>query len=477
MPEPHDIGLLGLGVMGKALARNLADHGFAVAAWDVSDVTGHGLYQRDGITVFSTPSALVATLERPRRLLSMVPAGAATDAALATIAPFLEPGDVVVDGGNAHFRDTERRARTLAERGVSLIGAGISGGHEGARSGAAIMAGGPPDVWPLVAPWLQTVAAVVDGRPCCARVGPGGSGHFVKTVHNGIEYAVMQILAEAWLLLRYVGGLDPVTAGRVFEGWSTGPLGSFLVETAARTLGATDGATGRPLVAVIADHAAQKGTGRWAVEAALELGVATPTLTQAVFARMLSGDRAPPSSRLPDQGREGRWPEGPALLEQALIDATMIAYVQGFRLLAAASEHHGWSLDLAAIAGLWRGGCIVRARLLEPLRTLVATGPPRPPSPGPALRLVVAEAAIRGIPIPAMSSALAYGDGFLAVEVGAALLQGMRDRFGSHGFERVDRPGAWHHDWTGPGAAETHAPRARVDDRLSGSPDCPAHDP
>ncbi len=428
-----DVGLVGLGVMGRALALNLIDHGHRVVGWDKDPAKREG----GGVEARASLSELVQRLSPPRVVLAMAPAGEATEAVIANLSPLLAPGDVLVDCGNAHFLDTVRRGEALEARGLSFIGAGVSGGEKGARLGPAVMAGGRADAWDRVGPIFSDIAAKADGAPCSGLVGPGGAGHFVKTMHNGIEYAVMQLIAEAALILMGPMGLGADGASARFAAWGQGRLESFLIGTAAEVLAARD--ADRPLVEMIADRAGQKGTGRWATEAALSLGEPAPTLAAAVMARSLSAIR-PNQETTPSSD----WGAGEAALESALHSAIACAYAQGFRVMAAGSLEYGWGLDLGRIAGLWRGGCIIRARMLDGFREAT---PLAPPAVDDDLRRVTSAALGAGVPASAFASALAYAEAWRAKSVGASLIQGMRDRFGAHGFERVDRDGAHHHDW------------------------------
>ena len=449
--------------MGLNLARNFARHGFAVAGFDLD--AGKRAAFTEGVS-FATPHALVEGLAAPRRILLMVPAGAAVDAVLADLRPLLARGDVVIDGGNTRYTDTQRRILELAGTGILYVGAGVSGGEQGALLGPSIMPGGDPQAWPVVKPLLQAIAArAPDGEPCCAWMGGGASGHFVKMVHNGIEYAEMQLICEAYALMQGLAGLAPAAAGEVFAAWNRGPLESYLVAITADILSRTDADTGRPLVDVILDTAEQKGTGKWAAQAALELGVTAPTLSEAVFARALSAAK---SLRVEAAGVL----VGPTIahaedtvvllqrLHGALQATRLCSYAQGFQLLAAADKEYQWDLPLAEIAAVWRAGCIIRARVLEDIRTAFRIAPVpsnlllSPPLASTmahcqqALRDVVAMAAQRGVPAPAFASALAYYDGLRSARLPASLLQAQRDYFGAHRYQRVDRAGSFHTEWT-----------------------------
>jgi len=361
-----DIGVIGLAVMGRNLVLNMADHGHRVAVFNRSpertrDFLATNAAMARPIVGCESPEALVAALQSPRAILLMVKAGRPVDDQIDELRPYLEPGDLIIDGGNAHYADTARRAEALADDGLLFVGAGISGGESGARHGPAIMVGGDPLAYDRVASILTDIAADVGGEPCCAWLGPGGAGHFVKMVHNGIEYAVMQAISEIWLFMRDQLELDRNAMQAVFARWADGPLGSYLIEITADILAVDDAETGRPLLDLIADRAGHKGTGRWTGEAALELGVAAPTLIAGFLARALSADEeARNDAGLVHPGPVGATDtdvkQSLANLEAALRCATIVAYGEGFRLLQAASRHHGWDFDLATIAALWRGG-------------------------------------------------------------------------------------------------------------------------
>jgi 6-phosphogluconate dehydrogenase len=405
-------------------------------------------------------------LAPPRVLMSMVQAGPATDAVIDEILPLLDAGDILIDGGNANFRDTQRRNATAAQHGVHFLGVGVSGGEEGALNGPSIMPGGDREPYEeSVRPLFDAIAAQVDGTPCCTHVGPDGAGHYVKMVHNGIEYADMQLIAESYDLLRNAAGLEVPQIAERFRRWNEGELESFLIEISARVLAKVDQATGRPLVDVILDAAEQKGTGRWTAQDALELGVPLTGITEAVFARTLSAlksERVVAASRLAGP-RVGTYASTDEQLERdlehALYASKIVAYAQGFAQMAAASQVEGWSIDLGAMATIWRGGCIIRARFLDRIReayddqhdlpnlmlseffaqALAAAQDP--------WRRVVSRAAELGIPTPAFSSSLAYYDGYRRARGPASLIQGLRDLFGAHTYQRIDREGTFHVLW------------------------------
>lgn len=463
-----DIGVTGLAVMGRNLARNLARHGYAVAVHNRSYGRTQQLVKEFGQEGTFVPSedlaVFVASLKRPRRAIIMVQAGAGTDAVIDQLADLMEPGDMIVDGGNAHFADTRRREAALRERGLHFVGTGISGGEEGALNGPSIMPGGSKESWEALGPILQDISAKVDGVPCSVHVGPDGAGHFVKMVHNGIEYSDMQLIAESYDLLRQALGVSPAELAEVFREWNRGELDSYLIEITAEVLDQVDAETGKPFLDVVVDQAEQKGTGRWTVQSALDLGVPVTGIAEATFARALSGH--------PEQRAAARSLSGPELsgtggrelvedVRQALYASKIVAYAQGFDQMAAASKEYGWDLDLGAMATIWRGGCIIRAKFLDRIRAAYDANPNLPtlladPTFAGALdtaqeswRRVVSTAVRIGVPTPGFSSALAYYDGLRRDRLPAALVQGLRDYFGAHTYHRVDKEGTFHTDWSG----------------------------
>jgi 6-phosphogluconate dehydrogenase len=475
MTKKAVIGVTGLATMGRNLARNLARHGHVVAVHNRTPARTKALiseYGHEGeFLPAETPEEFVRSLERPRRIVIMVKAGAATDAVIQEFAPLLEPGDMIVDGGNAHFEDTRRRERELRERGIHFVGTGISGGEEGALNGPSIMPGGSPESYQALGPLLESIAAKVEGVPCCTHVGPDGAGHFVKMVHNGIEYADMQLIAEAYDLLRHGLGMPPAEIAEVFRTWNSGRLESYLIEITAEVLAHTDPATGRPFVDVVVDQAEQKGTGRWTVQTALDLGVPVSGIAEAVFARSLSGSpRLREAARgLPGPSRfklEQRFADD---VEQALYASKIVAYAQGFNQIQAASDEYGWNIDLGAMATIWRGGCIIRARFLDRIRAAYAADPHTPTlltddhfagalgDAQDSWRTVVSISAQLGIPTPGFASALAYYDALRAERLPAALTQAQRDFFGAHTYRRVDREGSFHTRWELPDRPEITA--------------------
>jgi 6-phosphogluconate dehydrogenase len=462
-----DVGVVGLAVMGSNLARNFARHGHTVALYNRTKARTDTLVAAHGTEGAFLPSTsaqeFVVSLERPRRILIMVKAGPATDATIDALVPHLEPGDIVVDGGNAHYEDTRRRHAALRERGLHFVGAGISGGEEGALLGPSIMPGGSRESYAALGPLLEDIAAKYDGEPCCAYMGPDGAGHFVKMVHNGIEYADMQFIAEAYDLLRGAG-LEATRIAEVFRDWNTGDLESFLVEITAEVLGHVDAATGKPLVDVIADAAEQKGTGRWTVQSALELGVPVNAIAESVFARSASGHaRLRQAAQKALTGPDGAPVEDVDQLVQdvraALWASKVVAYAQGLDQLRAASEAYSWDVDVASVAKIWRAGCIIRARLLERIRQAYAGGDLSTLLAASDVakelgrsqdgwRRVVALATTLGVPVPGFASALAYYDTVRRDRLPAALVQGLRDFFGAHTYRRVDREGVFHTLWS-----------------------------
>lgn len=466
-----DIGLVGLGVMGENLALNLERNGFAVAGFDLDAAKRQSFAQRtQGLRAQAAESlaAMVASLSAPRRVWLMVPAGAPVDAVLGQLQPLLSPGDVVIDGGNTLYTDTQRRIQALAGSGILFVGSGVSGGEEGALRGPALMPGGSPKAWPVVRPFLQAIAAKAeDGQPCCEWMGPGGAGHFVKMVHNGIEYADMQMICEAYALMKVLG-LTATEMSAVFREWNAGELGSYLIDITADILAQTDPETGQALVDVILDTAEQKGTGKWTSQVALDMGVSAPTIADAVFARTMSAVKAErvEASKLlvgPDsQALSLSAPDRHAVLAQiqrALLAAKICAYAQGFALLKAADREHQWCLPMAKVASVWRAGCIIRAQVLQDICRAFAhandlTNLMVDPhfarvlaDSQQALREVVAMAALRGVAVPAFMSALSYYDAYRCERSPANLLQAQRDYFGAHTYQRLDKPGKFHTQW------------------------------
>lgn len=466
------IGVVGLAVMGSNIARNFARHGHTVAVYNRSfDKTERFMAEHsaeDAFVASDSIEAFVASLERPRRALIMVQAGKATDAVIEQLADAMEPGDIIIDGGNSLYTDTIRREAAMSERGIHFVGAGISGGEEGALNGPSIMPGGPAESYESLGPLLESIAAQVDGTPCCTHIGPDGAGHFVKMVHNGIEYADMQVIGEAYHLLRYAAGLEPKEIAAVFREWNAGDLDSYLVEITAEVLDQVDQRTGQPLVDVIVDAAGQKGTGRWTVKAALDLGIPVTGIGEAVFARALSGARTMREAtigNLPSGTLDTRAvPDRDAFIEdvrRALYASKLVAYAQGFDEIKAGSAEHGWDVDPRDLATIWRGGCIIRAKFLNRIVDAYnANGDLESLLLDPyfngemtnlvdSWRRIVVAATERGLPIPVFASSLSYYDGLRAERLPAALIQGQRDFFGAHTYERVDTQGHFHTLWSG----------------------------
>jgi 6-phosphogluconate dehydrogenase len=466
MTGTAQIGVTGLAVMGRNLARNFARHGYTVAIHNRTAARTRALaseFEDEGTFIpAETPADFVAALERPRRVLVMVKAGGPTDAVIDEFAPLLEPGDMIIDGGNAHFGDTRRREAALREIGIHFVGMGVSGGEEGALNGPSIMPGGSAESYQALGPMLEAISAKVDGTPCCTHIGPDGAGHFVKMVHNGIEYADMQLIAEAYDLLRHGAGMEPGQIAETFRGWNTGRLDSYLIEITAEVLAHTDAATGRPFVDVVLDQAEQKGTGRWTVQIALDLGVPVSGIAEAVFARSLSGhgDLRRAARTLPGPvAADSPGAEFAELVEQALYASKIVSYAQGWNMIQAGSQEYGWDIDLGAMATIWRGGCIIRAAFLDHIRAAYARDRALPTllvddefakeiaDAQDAWRSVIAAAVKLGVPVPGFSAALAYYDALRAERLPASLIQGLRDFFGAHTYHRVDRPGSSHTLW------------------------------
>jgi 6-phosphogluconate dehydrogenase len=449
-------GVYGLAVMGQNLARNVASHGIPVAVYNRTASRTERFMAEHGEKGQFVPTfdvkELVVALERPRSILLMVKAGEAVDHAIGELRPHLEGGDILIDGGNSFFMDTRRRAQELEAAGLRYLGTGISGGEEGALNGPSMMPGGTPEAYEQVEPVFTRIAAQVDGQPCCTYIGTDGAGHYVKMVHNGIEYADIQLIAEAYDFLRQALGLEPAEQAEVFRDWNQGDLDSYLIQITAEVLSKQDPATGRPLVDVILDEAQQKGTGKWTSQNALDLGIPVTAITEAVFARFLSAQK-------PHRTRAAGMLPGPRLsvsdgdrlvdaVRDALYASKVVAYAQGFEQMAAAAAEYGWSLNLGAIASIWRGGCIIRARFLNRIKEAFDE---QPDLPNLLMAPYFVEAVI-GVPTPAFSSSLAYYDGYRRERSPANLIQGLRDYFGAHGYRRVDREGSFHVRWPQDGA-------------------------
>lgn len=466
-----NIGVVGLAVMGSNLARNLASReGNTVAVYNrtyARTETLIGEHPEAGFIPAKTIQEFADSLAKPRTALIMVQAGRGTDAVIDELVSVFEPGDIIVDGGNALFTDTIRREKAVRETGINFVGAGISGGEEGALNGPSIMPGGSDESWVTLGPILKSIAAVAEGEPCVTHVGHDGAGHFVKMIHNGIEYADMQLIAEAYDLIRRGTGKSPAEIADIFAEWNKGELESYLIEITAEVLKQVDAKTGKPLVDVILDQAGSKGTGVWTVQTALDLGIPVSGIAEAVFARALSSKPAQRAvaASLPGPDENAWKPADPdAFIEGvrlALYASKIIAYSQGFDAIVAGAEQYGWDIKKGEIAKIWRGGCIIRARFLNRITEAYAENPSLAAlvtapffvdvmeRAQTAWRNVVADAAHAGIPTPAFSSSLAYYDGLRADRLPAALVQGQRDFFGAHTYQRVDLEGTFHTLWSG----------------------------
>ncbi|KVZ02511.1 NADP-dependent phosphogluconate dehydrogenase [Burkholderia stagnalis] len=465
------IGVIGLAVMGRNLALNIESRGYAVSVYNRSgEKTDELIAEFPGRNLVPTYTLeeFVASLETPRRILMMVKAGEATDATIAALKPLLEKGDVLIDGGNTHFTDTIRRNQELAQSGLHFIGTGVSGGEEGALRGPSIMPGGQRDAYDLVEPILKQIAAKApsDGEPCVAYMGPDGAGHYVKMVHNGIEYGDMQLIAESYAVLKGVAGLTNDELGAVYTEWNQGELDSYLMEITSKIFAKKDDETGQHLVDVILDRAAQKGTGKWTSQNALDLGVPLPLITESVFARVLSSlktERVAASKVLSGPAATPLAGDRAAFVEavrRALYLSKVISYAQGFAQLRTASEEYGWNLDLGTIAKIFRAGCIIRARFLQKITEAYAKDAALAnllldpyfqeiaASYQASLREVVIAAVRAGVPVPAFASAVAYFDSYRSARLPANLVQAQRDFFGAHTFERTDKPGSFHANWS-----------------------------
>jgi 6-phosphogluconate dehydrogenase len=473
MVAEQEIGVVGLATMGQNLARNLASHGVRVAIYNrtrrrtddfMAAYASEGDFRPAGAL-----GELAAILKPPRAILLMVKAGSAVDEAIDSLSGLLSRGDTIIDGGNSLFHDTRRRAAAAEKAGFGFIGAGVSGGEEGALRGPSIMPGGTRESYQRVAEMLTAISAKVEGVPCCTYIGPDGAGHFVKMVHNGIEYADIQLIAETYDFLRQALGMTPGELASVFREWNQGELQSYLIEITANVLAKHDTGTKSALVDSIEDEAEQKGTGRWTSESALELGVPLTGITEAVFARMLSSHKA-------ERVKAATILAGPSLrpaksesrlvddVRDALFASKIVAYAQGFEHMRAGSQEYGWDLDLGGLATIWRGGCIIRAQFLDRIKDAYMESPELPnlmlapffqqalASAQSAWRSVVKQSIDEGVPIPAFASSLAYYDGYRRARGPANLIQGLRDYFGAHGYHRTDREGAFHTRWAQDGA-------------------------
>ena len=487
-----DIGLIGLAVMGQNLALNIADHGFTVSVYNrtaskTTEFVSRNAYLGSRLVGFESLESFVGSLARPRKVVIMVQAGAGTDAVIDSLVPLLDKGDIIVDGGNAKWTDTIRREANLSSKELFFVGSGVSGGEEGARFGPSLMAGGKADAWKHIEPVWKAIAAKVDpesgvelrggkpgqpiqgGVPCAAYIGENGAGHYVKMVHNGIEYGDMQMICEAYDILRHHPGMTPSDISKLFREWNKGVLNSYLIEITAEVLAQTDPQTGVALVDVILDAAGQKGTGKWTSVSALDIGVPAATIAEAVFARCMSAlkeEREAAYQMLPGPHKSiGKdWDQLIEKIHDALYCSKICSYAQGFQLMRAAQKEYGWTLNFGEIAQIWRGGCIIRARFLQKIKEAYDLNPTLPnllldpyfmsevASAQRNWREVVALAVSVGIPTPTFSSALAYYDSYRASRLPQNLLQAQRDYFGAHTYERTDEPRGrfFHIDWQDP---------------------------
>lgn len=464
----QQIGVIGLAVMGKNLALNIESRGFAVSVFNRSPEKTHDLIKEaEGKKLTGTFSIeeFVNSLESPRKILIMVQAGKATDATIEQLVPHLDKGDIIIDGGNAYFPDTQRRSKELEEKGLRFIGTGVSGGEEGALNGPAIMPGGQESAYKLVEPILTAISAKVEGDPCCTYIGPDGAGHYVKMVHNGIEYGDMQLIGEAYHLLKSVLNVNAEELHEIFTEWNKGELDSYLIEITADIFSQYDAETGKPMVDVILDAAGQKGTGKWTSQSALDLGVPLSMITESVFSRFLSAmkdERIAASKVLSGPNAESFSGDKKEFIEsvrKALFASKIVSYAQGFAQMRAASDEYDWDLKYGKIAMIFRGGCIIRSQFLQNIKDAYDRDPALKnllldsyfknvvETYQDAWRQVISVAVSQGIPVPGFSSALAYYDSYRTERLPANLLQAQRDYFGAHTFKRVDKEGVFHHQW------------------------------
>jgi 6-phosphogluconate dehydrogenase len=464
------MGVVGLGVMGSNLGRNIASKKFPVAGYDLDPAKTKAFVAESAaglpVTGVDSPEALMAALERPRRILTMVPAGKPVDSVIAHLKPHLEKGDILIDGGNSNFQDTDRRSDELEAAGLRFAGTGVSGGEEGALLGPSIMPGGPKDAWDALAPILRAIAAKAeDGEPCVDYMGPRGAGHYVKMVHNGIEYGDMQLIAEAYDLLHRGAGMSAPELAATFDEWNSGELRSYLIEITARVLGTTDPETHQPLVDVILDEAQQKGTGKWMSQNAFDIGAPIPTVNAAVEARLLSAlktERVASSKVLkgPSPAYSGNRAKLVDAVRQALYASKITSYAQGMAMLRIASKEYSYDIDPGTVAKIWRAGCIIRAALLNDIREAFRRAPDLVnlmlddafrtalAERQEAWRFVIQTAVGLGIPVPAIGASLSYYDSYRSERLPANLTQGQRDFFGAHTYRRTDREGVFHTDWS-----------------------------
>lgn len=467
--EKSNIGLVGLAVMGENLARNIERNGFTISVWNrtVSKVDSFVQAHPGATRLRGTHSVqeFIDSLESPRKIILMVKAGEPVDDMIRQIRPYLNRGDILIDGGNSFFQDTRRRHAELARDGILFIGSGVSGGEEGALWGPSLMPGGPKEAYAQIEPIWKKIAAQVDGSPCTTYVGPDGAGHFVKMVHNGIEYGDMQLIAETYDLLKTALDLPAAELARIFEKWNEGVLSSYLIEITYKVFQRVDPDTGKPLVDLILDKAGQKGTGKWTTQIALDLGVPTPTINAAVEARILSAfkeERVAASAKLkgPKPVYRGSSEKLIEAAHEALFASKICSYAQGMTLIRVASEDYGWKLDLAEIARIWRGGCIIRAQFLDPIREAFTKRKKLPnllldpqfkswvKKAQPKWRFALQVANKLGVPTLAMSASMAYFDSYRRATLPANLTQAQRDYFGAHTYQRTDKEGVYHTEWT-----------------------------
>ena len=474
-----NIGVIGLATMGSNLARNLAHHGNTVALFNRHYSRTEKLMNEHGTEGNFVPAETLeefaASLKRPRTAIIMVKAGAPTDATIAQLEEVFEPGDIIVDGGNSFFKDTIKREKEVRAKGFHFVGCGVSGGEEGALNGPSLMPGGTAESWKTLGPILQSIAAKVNGEPCVTHIGTDGAGHFVKMVHNGIEYADMQVIGEAYDILRRGLGMDAEEIGDVFAEWNKGDLDSYLIEITAEILHHKDAETGKPFVDVVVDHAGMKGTGTWTVQAGLEFGSPVAAIGEAVFARALSShgelreDAQKEGLAGPNKAIDLAGEDKAAFVEdvrKALFASKVVAYAQGLNEIQDGAKEYGWDINLSEVARIWRGGCIIRAKFLNRISEAFESGEANVSllfapyfknaieTAEKSWRNVVAQAAVNGLPTPAFASSLSYFDGLRSKRLPAALIQGQRDYFGAHTYQRTDMPGAFHTLWAEPGREE-----------------------